>query len=100
MFSRKSSTGCYVAPHPNPAKFEILKLLSIDGKHTLVLIKYDGCTTFNGEKIAIYKAAPEIILAAKELDPHFLENELSPIARFPASFEGEFYAMNFLKTLL
>jgi hypothetical protein len=95
----RNSVGDFTPPNPNPKDFEIKKLISIDEKYTLVIVKYNGCATYNGEKIAIYKAHPNFILKADVLDPHFLENNLSPIARFPASVEGEHYAMQFLKMI-
>lgn len=62
---------------PDPEKFEILDRLEI-GKFTILLVKYDGCLTFNGEKLLLYDG---IYTSSLTLDPHFFENH-PIIARF------------------
>lgn len=97
---KKHSGGCYtLAPNPDPKRFKIVKGISLDMKHILLVVHYPGCTTHGGNKILIVKGNPEDIVNRKEIDPHFLENDTSPIARFPATFDGEVNAMWFLKML-
>lgn len=95
------SSGNYEVPNPNPYRFKILEAISLDGIHTMLRINYPGCTSYNGDKIAIYKRNPKDLIHLKFLDPHFLEgiHMNSPIARFPASEEGILNAMLFLKSI-
>lgn len=90
---------CYFTPNPNPNRFKIKQLISLDGIYTAALIHYYGCTTYNGDKLCVYKIHPDELKKMLKLDPHFIENELSPIARFPASHEGEIYAAKLLEAL-
>lgn len=62
---------------PDPEKFEIVDGQVI-GNFTILLVKYDGCLTFNGEKLILYKG---VYTTSKTLDPHFFENH-PVIARF------------------
>jgi len=66
----------------------------------LLIVNYPDATTYGGDKILIYKREDEFdvldMLKQKELDPHFLEDRLSPIARFPSSEEGFKMAMKFI----
>jgi hypothetical protein len=99
-FGNRSSSGNYISPNPHPCRFKILDMYSYDGTHTVVRIKYFGCTTYGGEKLAVYKLSPKELESKTCLDPHFLEKGLSPIARFPASTEGMRHADIFLNALM
>jgi len=89
------SNGHTSAPNPDPKNFKIETVSIAKKKCSIVVVEaiYPGCTTFGGRKILVYGAelkqfalrSPEY---PKELDPHFSETGLSPIARFPATDEG------------
>lgn len=66
------------APNPNPIKFEIEKELVVNGK-SILLVKYFGCTTFNGKKLLLLKRK---WLGGNSLDPHFLGKNHIVLARF------------------
>lgn len=93
--NRWFSDGCIastnVAPNPNPYKFKVISYAESD-KFILLVLNYEGCTTYAGEKVLLYniKDKYEVLqmLEDKNLDPHFLEDRLSPLMRFPASKEG------------
>jgi len=80
-----------VAPNPNPYNFEIIDIQENDNFLYLVL-KYDGCTTYDGYKVLLYyiRDKKEVLkmLSDKNLDPHFLEDLVSPILRAPHNPEG------------
>lgn len=78
------------APNPNPYRYTILKSDSV-GIFTIIKIKYDGCTNYEGEKILVYRSATVMdLLNQNSIDPHFCENSeyISPIARFVPTEEG------------
>jgi hypothetical protein len=86
------SDGKTTSPNPDPKRFRIESVSVAKRKRSIVVVEavYPGCTTFEGRKILVYEAelkqfAPDY---PKELDPHFSEAGLSPIARFPATDEG------------
>lgn len=97
MFSSScGSNPNSVLPNPNPKRFKILKVASF-GVFVACRVHYPDCTTYGGEKILVYRMTDGWLFRQKELDPHFLENESSPIARFPATEEGWEDAMNFVQ---
>jgi hypothetical protein len=77
------------AGDPDPSLFSVKNVLHI-GDFTLAVINYPGCTTYGGDKIAVYTGwiSKESLSAMKFLDPHFIESGLSPIARFPGNDHG------------
>lgn len=88
-------------PNPDPFKFTI-KETEIVGDCVVVLVHYPNCTTYNGNKILVYTHQDWktwLCSGTQELDPHFLEGKISPIARFPANDEGEKQAKVFAKAL-
>ncbi len=70
----------YFPPEPNPAKYEILREAVINGKSVL-LVRYPGCTTFDGTKLLLLKHKWNINSKVK-LDPHLLGGNHPVIARF------------------
>lgn len=69
-------------PNPDPKNFKIKKI-EVIGDFTWVLVNYPNCPTFKGDKILIFKGdASRRIKLYNELDPHFSETGLTPIARF------------------
>lgn len=80
---------------PNPYEFEILKSQQI-GKYTIVEILYPNCKNYEGKKILVYQdSSIQKICSINKIDPHFLENQLSPIARFLPTKEGWEMAVGF-----
>ncbi len=96
LLSSCGSQGCSTTANPNPKKFEILELHA--NKHfTIAKIRYPDCTNYEGIKILVYKGhiAKQLVKAA-EIDPHFCEKHLSPIARFAPTAEGLKLALNLI----
>lgn len=73
-----------VAPNPSPYKFTIESIEHHNG-NTIVLARYDGCTTFNGFKLMLLRG--EFSLFTK-LDPHILGNDHPVVARFEPTETG------------
>ncbi len=72
----------------NPKKFKILEG-GVNDAFTILKVKYEDCTNYEGVKILVYKGhVIKEIMAAKEIDPHFCDKHLSPIARFAPTEEG------------
>lgn len=62
---------------------------------TILRVKYEGCTNYEGFKILVYKGhVLKELVVATELDPHFCEKHLAPIARFAPTEEGLRLALN------
>lgn len=78
------------ALNPNPKNYSRLTIKEFVGKVTICALEvnYPGCTPYAGNKILVYRATKTVIESRLELDPHFLENDTSPIARFPFTYEG------------
>lgn len=82
--------GCFtnqVDPNvkpPNPSNWKFLDLFQFTNAYVLV-VRYDGCSNFEGIKILVFKGQYR---HRDLLDPHFADNEESPIARFKPTDEG------------
>lgn len=73
---------------PDPQKFIIVKYESI-GKFLIVLINYPNCTTYCGNKLLVYEnVSISKLKSMSVIDPHFLEDYISPIARFAPTQRG------------
>lgn len=73
-------------PNPNPSNFKILEYIEIK-KHLVLVVKYIGCTNYEGKKILVYaNTTYNEIKQYSQLDPHFHDDRKSsfksPIARF------------------
>ena len=89
-------------PEPNARQFDIKKLWYAGG-YCIAVVNYPQCTTYNGDKILVYRSSPEHIIKQKLLDPHFLEYVFTPIARFsptPSLKEGVGMAKVFVQGML
>jgi len=79
-FSSGTSCPAPVPPNPNPFKYEVLDY-EHHGNCSILLVKYEGCTTFNGLKLLLtrerYKEKRE-----QSLDPHLLGFQHLVMARF------------------
>ncbi len=76
-------------PFPNPHKFDIKAVRSIDSM-LVCWINYPDSKTFYGNKVLVFDGMTEQELRQrKEIDPHFLlRYRCSPIARFPGDQQG------------
>lgn len=82
-------------PAPNPSDW-VLEAKAIFKNSYVLKIKYKGCTNYEGVKIIVYKGKFKNELLR---DPHFSEEEGSPIARFRPDTEGVFLAMELALTI-
>lgn len=71
-------------PDPNPFKYEVLEERIVNDK-SILLVKYFGCTTFNGLKLILLKRK---YLSKEPLDPHFLSESHPVLARFEPNDRG------------
>ena len=88
--SRSAGRGGGPAPgDPRPERFEIQSLTQ-HGPYTVAVIRWPDAMNYDGVKVALYRATPTELRAAKLLDPHFQEGRgpLVPIARFEPTGEG------------
>lgn len=89
----------YISMNPNPSNFKIEKMIELE--NTYVEVFYPDAKNYEGQKVMVYRGrVAEQIMRAKELDPHFAENGLGPIARFAPTIEGKLIAMQLAKTIL
>jgi hypothetical protein len=83
------STGADTSPpNPNPAKFQVLTGwdFPVSGMCVLV-VRYAGCTTYEGRKCLVCKGKVADYVDRAELDPHFTEGG-PVVARFAPTVEG------------
>ena len=90
-------------PNPDPKKFNIVKTHEAQGfasTFSVVAIKYEGCTNYEGLKILVFAYPLSYITSLKEIDPHFCDNgHTSPIARFEPTSKGWQHAVGFCDLL-
>jgi hypothetical protein len=65
---------------PDPYKFEIDELEHV-GNCTIILANYEGCKTFDGNKLMLLRGIHNL-MDFETLDPHFLDEEYAVVARF------------------
>ena len=94
------TSGNSNAPNPNPEGFVILGAEQI-GRNVVAIIKYVGCTNFEGVKVCVYRGVTcSQIRNMKILDPHFSEQGIAPFARFEPTLEGKNAAREFARQVL
>jgi len=76
----------YVSPNPNPFKFKVLKEERLD-RGMILLVNYEGCTTFNGNKLLLLRCKIDLKYFGK-LDPHILGDDHIVCARFEPTEQG------------
>lgn len=76
----------YFASNPNPSKFKVLKEEHLE-RGMILLVNYEGCTTFNGNKLLLLRCRIDLKYFAK-LDPHLLGDGHIVCARFEPTEEG------------
>ena len=82
------------SPNPDPERWELLGVEKYANGYVL-LVKYEGCTNFEGKKILVFKGQYQI---QKALDPHFSKTGSSPFARFIPTKEALAAACNLAKS--
>jgi len=94
------SSSPYAVPNsnPNPRNFKVIREQTIRG-FLVVEVEYPDAKNFEGRKIMVYSGftSSKDLLDATcgELDPHFSEHGVSPVARFKPGFVGWKHAINF-----
>ena len=86
----ESSTPKPSFPNPDPRKFKIEKSSKLNSI-LIILINYEGCTNYEGNKILVFKDIEiDDLKRQGSIDPHFSENKEfhSPIARFEPTARG------------
>ena len=76
----------YVSPNPNPFKFKVLKEERLD-RGMILLVNYEGCTTFNGNKLLLLRCKIDLKYFGK-IDPHILGDDHIVCARFEPTEQG------------
>ena len=71
-------------PNPNPLRFHVQREEVVAGK-SLLLVKYAGCTTFDGTKLLLLKRK---WTQGETLDPHLLGGNHIVLARFEPTEQG------------
>lgn len=94
---RRIGSTCNSTPNPcnpNPLLFQVERAVEI-GQHLVTLIRYIGCTNFEGRKILVLSGMTiEELKSKKELDPHFgIDSTL--MARFVPTETGWRLAITF-----
>lgn len=98
------STGPYqpvpvLDGEPIPTMFTVEDVQYL-GEYVLVRINYPHCKNWDGDKICLYKTNVWIeVSCSGVIDPHFLPDRLSPMARFEPSDEGVDLAVRLLHSL-
>jgi len=86
--------------NPDPKKFQIIDTLQV-GKYTILKVKYDGCTNFEGVKVLVYDVPPIELLKLKgNMDPHFSNKGVAPFARFKPTADGWDAAIKFCNMMV
>lgn len=87
--------------NPDPSKYEIIDYVE-DNSHLLILIKYHGCTNYEGLKLLLFRNCTlEQLKQQKDIDPHFSNNKtkISPFARFEPTMHGVAAAKQLIELL-
>lgn len=84
------------APNPSPSQWMLMQCVQYENAHA-VMVKYLGCTNYEGKKVIVYKGTYDKDLLVR--DPHFAESDNSPLARFKPTEEGWNLAKSFAKGL-
>jgi hypothetical protein len=89
-----------VASDPDPQRFDIVSEHWY-GQYVVVMLHYPDCTNYYGRKLLVYDniAKWNGIKISGHIDPHFLDDRYSPIARFEPTPRGEILARQLAITL-
>lgn len=76
------------APNPNRFRFEVLKV-KIGIRYVLAEVQYTDATAYGGKKLLLFRSVDyEKCILMGEMDPHFLPDAPTPLARFKPDEEG------------
>lgn len=86
-------------PNPNKFRWKILNFYPFPNKWCVVVVRYLDCTNYEGKKVLVYDNRYKFnkLVASKILDPHFSNDDYSPIARFVPTGDGIRLAKNFAR---
>ena len=97
--SEQTARSASTAPNPNKFRFEPLSW-TIKGQWVLAEVQYPDATTYEGRKLLLFKEEDwNRCLARNEMDPHFLPDQPTPIARFKPDALGRELAEMLLSRL-
>ena len=85
-----------VPPNPDPSRWKKLDARIFQNAY-VVKVKYSDCTNFEGVKVLVFKG--QFVPLPEYLDPHFADNDRSPIARFKPDEDGWEMALEFARSL-
>lgn len=92
-------TGSASIGNPNPKNYKIIKAEEVNG-NLVIMINYPDCTNYEGNKILVYRHTRlTTIVNMVDIDPHFSENKLGPIARFEPTQLGWIMAIRLAHTM-
>lgn len=95
-FGKKCSTNSgFPRGNPDPSRWRILDFFQCDNGYA-IKVRYLDCTNFEGVKILV---CPGRLQIGQDLDPHFCDSELSPVARFKPDNIGWDRAKHLARTL-
>jgi hypothetical protein len=92
---RKTCSTNPQAQAPNPRNWKLLRRINYVNAYIMV-VQYPGCTNFEGIKIMVFEGKYEPRCC---LDPHFSDDDKSPIARFKPDGRGLALAIVLAKNL-
>jgi|CXWL01.1.fsa_nt_gi hypothetical protein len=89
-----------LASDPNPAKYKIIDE-TVVGTCVVVRVNYPDCTNYEGKKILVFDDVNQWkkLKKKKRLDPHFVEDQYSPMARFEPTERGMVLAVKTARIL-
>lgn len=90
------TTSSYIPPkddkNPNPRVFKITEEFFLKHQGAVAIkVTYPNCINYEGNKVLVYRHRGKLkshLKLHKHLDPHFMEDSLSPVARFEPTEEG------------
>lgn len=86
-----------LAGNPDPKVFSIVRTEQVRGMLVVMLV-YPNCTNYEGRKILVYEDYKEDdFRRRREIDPHFCDGCVAPVARFKPTDDGWRMAVAFCK---
>ena len=86
--------------NPKADNFSVVKH-QVHGDYIVVVLRYPDAINYEGRKLLVFENVAKFWERAnnRDIDPHFLENRFSPIARFEPTDRGWAMAMSFVSNL-
>lgn len=74
---------------PVPERFYVVSLIQV-GTAAVVELRYPDCRNYEGRKVLVFDDYEKFVRLRKTgaIDPHFLEDVYSPVARFEPTERG------------